>query len=118
MIASVLFGSRASGCGGANRPKPLSKFFPDATACRFADTDVDASGAALEGVEVLLMVSAPEGPERFDQHRTFIESAAASGVPHVVYTSFIDASPESTFTLGRDHYVTEEHIKLSGMDYT
>ena len=42
----------------------------------------------------------------------------AAGVQHIVYTSFFGAAPDSTFTLGRDHYATEEWIKASGMDYT
>ena len=40
------------------------------------------------------------------------------GVQHIVYTSFFGAAPDSTFTLGRDHFATEERIKASGMDYT
>ena len=33
---------------------------------------------------------------------------------HVVYTSFYGAAPDCTFTLGRDHWATEEHIRASG----
>ncbi|WP_346426228.1 NAD(P)H-binding protein [Actinobaculum sp. 313] len=35
-----------------------------------------------------------------------------------MYTSFFGAAPDATFTLARDHFVTEEHIKESGLDYT
>ena len=48
-------------------------------------------------------------------HRMFVDAAAAAGVRHVVYTSFAGAAPDCTFTLGRDHWATEEHLRASGM---
>ncbi|WXF91325.1 NAD(P)H-binding protein [Curtobacterium flaccumfaciens pv. flaccumfaciens] len=80
--------------------------------------DADASRAALEGVEVLLMVSAAEAQDRLDQHRAFVAAAADAGVRHVVYTSFLGAAPDATFTLGRDHWATEQAIRESGMAFT
>ncbi|MDP9980648.1 uncharacterized protein YbjT (DUF2867 family) [Pseudarthrobacter oxydans] len=74
--------------------------------------------AALEGVKTLFMVSAAEAEDRLQQHCTFVDAAAAAGVQHIVYTSFFGAAADSTFTLGRDHFATEERIKGSGMDYT
>ena len=74
--------------------------------------------AALDGVKTLFMVSAAETEDRLQQHYTFVDAATAAGVQHIVYTSFFGAAPDSTFTLGRDHYATEEWIKASGMDYT
>jgi NAD(P)H dehydrogenase (quinone) len=64
------------------------------------------------------MVSAAEHPERVAQHRCFIDAAAAAGVSHLVYTSFYGAAPDATFTLARDHWATENHIRASGMAYT
>ncbi|MBF4606554.1 SDR family oxidoreductase [Curtobacterium sp. VKM Ac-1393] len=80
--------------------------------------DADAGRAALEGVDVLLMVSAAEAEDRLDQHRTFVAAAAAAGVRHVVYTSFLGAAADATFTLGRDHWATEQAIRESGMAFT
>jgi NAD(P)H dehydrogenase (quinone) len=80
--------------------------------------DHDSSVAALEGVTTLFMVSAAENEERLRQHLAFVDAAAEAGVRHVVYTSFAGAAPDSTFTLGRDHFHTEERIKASGMDWT
>lgn len=80
--------------------------------------DVDASRTALQGVEVLLMVSAAEAQDRLDQHRAFVAAAADAGVRHVVYTSFLGAAPDATFTLGRDHWATEQAIRESGMAFT
>jgi len=73
---------------------------------------------ALAGVETLFMVSAAENESRRDEHFTFVDAATAAGVKHIVYTSFVGASPDCTFTLGRDHFATEQRIIDSGMDYT
>ncbi|MGV8896239.1 MAG: SDR family oxidoreductase [Rhodoglobus sp.] len=91
---------------------------PGAVVSAFSYTDREATIAALEGVETVFMVSAPEGEERLDQHRAFVDSLRDAGVRHVVYTSFIGASTDSTFTLGRDHAVTEQYIIDSGLLYT
>lgn len=86
---------------------------------RAADyADHDAAVAALEGVEVLFMVSAAEAVDRRDQHRAFIAAAAEAGVRHLVYTSFSGAAPDATFTLGRDHHDAEQAIRESGLTFT
>ena len=80
--------------------------------------DAGAVTAALQGVDVLLMVSAHESDDRVAEHRTFLESAAAAGVGHVVYTSFVGAGDSSGFLLARDHGATEEMLRASGMAWT
>lgn len=80
--------------------------------------DFADSAAALDGCDVLFMVSASESQDRVDQHRTFIRAAAAGGVKHVVYTSFIGASSTATFTLARDHFATEQFLQDSKMAWT
>lgn len=61
-----------------------------------------------------MMVSGAESADRVQQHYTFVDAAAAAGVRHIVYTSFVAAAPDSTFTLGRDHYATEQRIRRRG----
>jgi NAD(P)H dehydrogenase (quinone) len=80
----------------------------------------DAAGMrrALEGVDTLLLVSAAEHPDRVKLHTTAVDAAVAAGVGRIVYTSFVAAAPDTTFTFGRDHFHTEEHIKASGVGYT
>jgi NAD(P)H dehydrogenase (quinone) len=84
--------------------------------------DAEASRAALDGVDTLFMASGSESPTRRDEHRTFIAAAAASGVTHLVYTSFSGADPDAVFTLGRDHADAEAAIrdaaKQTGMHFT
>ena len=41
-----------------------------------------------------------------------------AGVRQIVYTSFYQASPASTFTLARDHAATEAYIREKGLSYT
>ena len=73
---------------------------------------------SLEGIDVLFMVSGSENPDRVQQHKDFIDSAKTAGVSHIVYLSFYNVSKNSIFTLGRDHYATEEYIKENGFKYT
>ena len=80
--------------------------------------DAAASREALSGIDVLFMVSAGESPNRVQQHQIFVDAAAAAGVGHIVYTSFLAAAPDATFTLARDHWYTEQHIRESGMAWT
>ena len=73
---------------------------------------------SLEGIDVLFMVSGSENPDRVQQHKDFIDSAKTAGVSHIIYLSFYNVSKNSIFTLGRDHYATEEYIKENGFKYT
>lgn len=91
----------------------------EATTVAVADyADVEAARRALDGVRVLFMVSGAEAADRVAQHTAFIDAAATAGVEHIVYTSFYGAAPHATFTLGRDHWATEEHIKARGLGFT
>ena len=73
---------------------------------------------ALKGIDVLLMVSARENPERVEEHKIFLDAAKLAGVQHIVYTSFYGADEKATFTLSRDHAQTEAYIKKLGFTYT
>jgi uncharacterized protein YbjT (DUF2867 family) len=87
----------------------------DVVQCAYGDR---RSVEALDGVDVLLMVSAAESADRVGEHRAFVEAAVAAGVGHLVYTSFAGASDASGFLLGRDHAATEEIIRASGLRHT
>ena len=81
-----------------------------------------ADGAAVEqalaGADLVFMVSGAEAPERLDHHRSFVDAAVAAGVGQLVYTSFFAAAPDATFTLARDHWVTELYIREAGVPFT
>jgi NAD(P)H dehydrogenase (quinone) len=91
---------------------------PDSPAVVAGYADAAGSRSALQGTKTLFMVSASEAEDRLQQHCTFVDAAAEAGVQHIVYTSFFGAGPACTFTLGRDHYATEQRIRDSGMAFT
>jgi uncharacterized protein YbjT (DUF2867 family) len=101
----------------ARRPDAAPSI-PGAQVRRAEYADTAQVREALAGIDTLLMVSAAEDVDRLGQHRAFVDAAAAAGVRHVVYTSFQGAAPDCTFTLGRDHWATEEHLRDSGMATT
>jgi uncharacterized protein YbjT (DUF2867 family) len=73
---------------------------------------------AFAGVTTLFLVSAAEHPDRVRLHRQAIDAAVDAGVTRIVYTSFLGASPDATFTFARDHYATEEHLRATGLATT
>ena len=91
---------------------------PGASVSRADYGDAAAVRRALEGAGTVLMVSAAETPDRVGQHKAFVDAAAAAGVGHLVYTSFQGAAPDAVFTLARDHWATEEHIRAAGLPFT
>lgn len=91
---------------------------PGATAVRGAYGDHDAVVRGLSGVPTVFMVSASESADRVAQHRAFVDAAVEAGVAHLVYLSFFGAAPDAAFTLARDHFHTEEHIRASGLSHT
>ena len=74
--------------------------------------------AAFAGVSTVLFVSGGEAADRLDQHRNVVEACSASGVEHLVYTSFLGAAPDATFTFARDHFHTEEAVRQAGLGFT
>lgn len=101
----------------AERLEPLAEHFDSAFAVA-TYADGPAMTAALDGVRLLFLVSGHESATRREEHRTAVDAARAAGVERIVYLSFLGAAPECTFTFGRDHYVTEQHIRESGLKFT
>lgn len=93
------------------RDPARARHLAGATAVAASYGDGDAVRAALDGVRTLLLVSASESPDRVQQHLTAVDAAADAGVRHVVYTSFLGAAPDATFTLARDHWTTEQRLR-------
>jgi len=91
---------------------------PQSSVAQASYADSAAVRRALVGCDTALMVSGSESATRLEEHKTFVDAAAAAGVQHLVYISFYGAAPDATFTLARQHYATEEHIKASGMTWT
>jgi len=80
--------------------------------------DFEAMRAALDGVSTVFLIPAAEAPDRVAQHVSAVDAAVAAGVSWIVYLSFFGAAPDATFTLARDHWATEEHIRSTGVGWT
>jgi uncharacterized protein YbjT (DUF2867 family) len=77
----------------------------------------DEMRAALSGVDTLFLVPGTESADRLDQHRAAVEAAADAGVERLVYLSFVSGH-DTSFTLGREHGITEQIVQGTGLAYT
>ncbi|GAA1119309.1 SDR family oxidoreductase [Kribbella jejuensis] len=91
---------------------------PGASVARAAYGEHAALLSALDGVDVLMLLSATESADRVALHKATVDAAVAAGVQRIVYTSFVGAAPGATFTFARDHWHTEQHIRSTGVDFT
>ncbi len=80
--------------------------------------DRAAMTEALRGAETLFLVSGRESADRVAEHISAVDAAVDAGVQRIVYTSFLGARPDATFTLVRHHAATEEHIRATGLRHT
>ena len=80
--------------------------------------DLASMHEVLTGVDTLFLVPLREHPDRVRLHTTAVDAAVAAGVSRIVYSSFLGAGPNSTFTLARDHYATEQHIRSTAIAFT
>jgi NAD(P)H dehydrogenase (quinone) len=92
---------------------------PGAEAVHADYGDPASVAAALDEGDRVFMVSLHEGPERrVPLHRSFVEAAAARGVGHIVYLSFVNAGPDAIFLHARSHGATEAMLAGSGVPFT
>jgi NAD(P)H dehydrogenase (quinone) len=74
---------------------------------------------SLTGVDVVLLVSGRDGPDkRIGQHQNVINAAKESGVRKIVYTSIFGEVTDTTFSpIIASNRQTEEDIKQSGLEW-
>ena len=80
-------------------------------------TEPEDLAAAFTGAQKLLVVSTRTVNERTANHRRAIDAAVAAGVPHVVYTSIVNAGSARTI-LAEAHRATERDLLTSGLPGT
>jgi NAD(P)H dehydrogenase (quinone) len=86
---------------------------------RYGDFDKpETLQAAMSGAGKLLLISGTRVGARVRQHKAAIDAAAAAGVGHIVYTSFVNVEPANPAIVTIDHRETEYLIKASGVAYT
>lgn len=104
----------------SRRPQHLQDLASRGAQVRAADfDDVESLVDAFQNVQKALIISA-DGPNdvRIRQHRAAVDAAVAAGVRHIVYTSFVNPSPDSLFPFAVAHADTERYIRASGLNYT
>jgi NAD(P)H dehydrogenase (quinone) len=86
---------------------------------RYGDFDRPATlAAAVSGADKMLLISGTRVGARVQQHQAAIAAAAAAGVRHLVYTSFVNVAPANPAVVAIDHRETEALIRASGMTWT
>lgn len=74
---------------------------------------------AFADVDVALIVSGYAEPRiRAQLHKNAFDAAARAGVKHIVYLSFQGASPDSKFSMARDHFQSEQYLEATGVSFT
>lgn len=87
---------------------------------RYGDYDKpETLVAAVQGAEKMLLISGTRVGARVVQHKAAIDAAAAAGVKHIFYTSFIGIDdPANPAEVRHDHIETENAMRASGMAWT
>jgi len=75
---------------------------------------------SLVGIDVLLLVSGMDAPDkRIQQHRNVIGAAKSAGVSKIVYTSVQGAERDTAFSpVVQSNRTTESDIRSSGLEWT
>jgi len=87
---------------------------------RYGDYDKpETLAAAVQGAQKILLISGTRVGARVVQHKAAIDAAAAAGVKHILYTSFIGIDdPANPAEVRHDHIETENAMRASGMAWT
>ncbi len=83
----------------------------------FDYVNAEQQSSALDGIDILLLISGNEIGQRTLQHTNVIEAAKKAKVKHIVYTSILRADT-STISLAGEHWATEKALSASGIAYT
>lgn len=102
------------------KPEKLSDRAAQGCVVRYGDFDKPGTLVeAVQGADRMLLISGTRVGARVVQHKAAIDAAAAAGVGHVVYTSFIGIDdPANPAEVRHDHIETERLIRASGCGWT
>ncbi len=101
-------------------PEKLADRIAQGCDVRYGDYDKpETLAAAVQGAEKMLLISGTRVGARVVQHKAAIDAAAAAGVKHIAYTSFIGIDDDTNpAEVRHDHIETERLIRASGMAWT
>lgn len=103
----------------SRNPKNLTEFALKGCTIRQGDYDFpEGLPQAYAGGDKMLMISGTRVGKRYNQHKAAIDGAKAAGVKHIIYTSFIGATPENPSEAVGDHIATEKMLRESGLNWT
>ena len=103
----------------SRNPAKLAEFAALGVETRAGDFDQpEGLPAAFAGLDRLLIISTLSVGRRYEQHQLAIDAAVKVGVGHLIYTSSGGISLENPAIVIRDHRLTEEALKRSGVPYT
>ncbi|MBB4612106.1 SDR family oxidoreductase [Novosphingobium taihuense] len=102
------------------KPEKLAERAAQGCTVRYGDFDKPETLAeAVQGADRMLLISGTRVGARVVQHKAAIDAAAAAGVKHVIYTSFIGIDdPANPAEVRHDHIETERLIRASGCGWT
>jgi NAD(P)H dehydrogenase (quinone) len=102
------------------KPEKLADRAAQGCTVRYGDFDKpETLKQAVQGAERMLLISGTRVGARVVQHKAAIDAAAAAGVGHIVYTSFIGIDdPANPAEVRHDHIETEALICASGCGWT
>jgi NAD(P)H dehydrogenase (quinone) len=101
-------------------PEKLAARVKQGCTVRYGDFDKpETLLVAVQGADKMMLISGTRVGARVVQHKAAIDAAAAAGVQHIVYTSFIGIDdPANPAEVRHDHIETERLIKASGCAWT
>lgn len=103
----------------SRNPAKLSDRAAQGCEVRYGDFDKpETLVESVQGADRMMLISGTRVGARVVQHKAAIDAALATGVQHIVYTSFVDISPENPAIVTLDHRETENLIKASGIKWT
>lgn len=100
-----------------NPEKAKILFSEDIQVRKFDYDQPDDLANSLQDVDKLLLISANEIGRRTPQHKAVIDAAIQARVPHLIYTSLLNAD-HSPLSLANEHRETEKLIRESPITYT
>ena len=102
----------------AREPNKVSDL-PDSDKVKGDYGDVASLDRAFTGASSAFIVSGYAEPgERAKLHRNAFQAAERGGVRYLIYLSTLGASPDSRFSMSRDHYKSEQFLKETGVPHT
>ena len=98
-------------------PEKLAVSGPNVQVVRGDLADAAAVEEAVAGATRALIVMGNH-PDQAMLERQFADQAVSAGVRHLVKVSSMEASPEATAVLPKNHFETEQHIQRLGVEWT